>query len=135
MKTGDYNPDEPINLLTHEIISAAIDVHKELGHGLLESAYEACMVHELLGRELQLERQKQLPVAYHGVKLDCGYRLDLLVEDLVIVELKSVEAVEKIHCMQVLSYLRLSGHNVGLLINFNVPILVNGVRRIVNDFK
>jgi GxxExxY protein len=128
-------PDNPINLLTREIISAAIEVHRELGPGLLESAYEACLVHELTDRGVSLERQKPLPVVYHGVELDCGYRIDLLVEKSVIVELKSVEAVERIHCMQLLSYLRLSGHKVGLLINFNVPVLTNGVRRIVNNFK
>ena len=128
-------PDNPINLLTREIISAAIEVHRELGPGLLESAYEACLVHELTDRGVSLERQKPLPVVYHGVELDCGYRIDLLVEKSVIVELKSVEAVERIHCMQLLLYLRLSGHKVGLLINFNVPVLTNGVRRIVNNFK
>ena len=129
------DPNNPINLLTREIISAAIEVHRELGPGLLESAYEACLVHELTDRGVSLERQKPLPVVYHGVTLDCGYRIDLLVENSVIVELKSVEVVERIHCMQLLSYLRLSGHKVGLLINFNVPVLTNGVQRIVNKFK
>jgi GxxExxY protein len=135
MPSANYDPNDPINLLTREIISAAIDVHKEIGPGLLESAYEACLVHELTDRGVKLERQKPLPVTYHGVQLDCGYRLDLLVEDSVIVELKSIEAIEKIHSMQVLSYLRMSGYAVGLLINFNVPVLINGVRRIVNNLK
>jgi GxxExxY protein len=128
-------PAIPINRVTREIIGAAIDVHRELGPGLLESAYEACLVHELTDRGLSLERQKPLPVFYRGVQLDCGYRIDLLVEDSVIVELKAVEAIENIHCMQLLSYLRLSGHRVGLLINFNVEVLTSGIRRIVNNLK
>lgn len=128
-------PAIPINRVTREIIGAAIDVHRELGPGLLESAYEACLVHELTDRGLTLERQKPLPVVYRGVQLDCGYRLDLLVENSVIVELKAVDSIERIHCMQLLSYLRLSGHKVGLLINFNVEVLSTGIRRIVNKLK
>ena len=124
-----------INRVTRNIIGAAIEVHRELGPGLLESAYEACLVYELRERGLYLEHQKPLPVVYRGVQLDCGYRLDLVVEDSVVVELKSVEAIEKIHCMQLLSYLRLSGHMAGLLLNFNVNVLTNGIRRIVNNLK
>jgi len=135
MRVAQYDPDDPLNLLTREIISAAIDVHKELGPGLLESAYEACMAYELTDRGLKFERQKPLPVVYHGVKIDCGYRLDLLVEDSVVVELKSIEALEKIHSMQLLSYLRLCDLAVGLLINFNVPVLTYGVKRVVNKLK
>jgi len=124
-----------INETTREIIGAAIEVHRQLGPGLLESAYEACMAYELSARGLRVQRQKVLPVVYREVELDCGYRIDLLVEDQVIVELKSVDRVEKIHKMQLLSYLRLSGLKVGLLINFNVDVLVKGVSRIVNDLK
>ena len=124
-----------INRVTREIIGAAIDVHRELGPGLLESAYEACLVYELNQRGLHLERQKPLPVVYRGVQLDCGYRLDLVVEDSVVVELKSVQSIEKIHCMQLLSYLRLSGYQAGLLLNFNVEVLTRGIRRIVNNLK
>ena len=116
------------------IIGAAIEVHKELGPGLLESAYEACLMFELANRGLKAEKQKELPVVYRGVRIDCGYRLDLLVEDLVIVELKAVERLERIHEAQVISYLKLSGKHVGLLINFNVLQLVKGLKRIVRDF-
>jgi len=108
-------------------------VHRELGPGLLESTYEACLAYELVNRELAVERQKELPVKYRGVKLDCGYRIDLLVEKKVIVELKAVERLEPIHIAQVLSYLKLSGCNVGLLINFNVKVLKDGIRRLIND--
>jgi len=108
-------------------------VHRELGPGLLESTYEACLAYELANRGLAVERQKELPVKYRGVKLDCGYRIDLLVEKKVIVELKAIERLEPIHIAQVLSYLKLSGCNVGLLINFNVKVLKDGIRRLIND--
>jgi GxxExxY protein len=121
-----------INGLTETIINAAMTVHKELGPGLLESAYESCLVHELVTRGLAVERQKGLPVHYRGVTIDCGYRLDLLVESQVIVELKACERLEPIHEAQLLSYLKLSGHKVGLLINFNVKMLKDGIRRLVN---
>ena len=124
-----------LSKITEAIIGAAIAVHKELGPGLLESAYEACLAYELVERKLKIERQKGLPVTYHGVQLDCGYRIDLLVEDLVVVELKAVEKLEPIHQAQMLSYLRLSGCKVGLLINFNVKLLKNGIRRFVNEFE
>lgn len=123
-----------INEITERIIGAAIDVHRELGPGLLESTYEACLVFELLERNLQVERQKALPVRYRGLQIDCGYRIDLLVEGKVIVELKAVQALEPIHDAQLLSYLRLSHREVGLLINFNVQQLRLGIRRLVNDF-
>ena len=126
---------ESINQITKQVIGAAIDVHDQLGCGLLESAYEACMVHELASRGLRVERQKALPVVYRGIRIDCGYRIDLLVEGAVIVERKSVERIEKVHCKQLLSYLRLSGLSVGLLINFNVEYLTRGIKRVVNDFK
>ena len=121
-----------INEITENVIAAAIDVHRELGPGLLESTYEACLVFELAERGLRVERQKALPVAYKGVRVDCGYRIDLLVEGQVIVELKAVAALDPIHEAQVLSYLKLSGCHVGLLINFNVKLLKEGLRRLVN---
>jgi len=121
-----------VNSITERIINSAITVHKELGPGLLESAYEACLMHELLTNGVSVERQKELPVKYRGVQIDCGYRLDLLVEDQVVVELKSVDRLESIHEAQVLSYLKLSGYQVGLLLNFNVRFLKDGIRRFVN---
>ena len=124
-----------INSITESIISAAIAVHRELGPGLLESAYESCLVYELLQQGLTVERQKALPVTYRGVKIDCGYRIDLLVEDAVIVELKAVESIEPIHEAQLLSYLKLSGYQIALLINFNVRMLKQGIKRLVNNFK
>ena len=108
--------------LTEQIIGAAIEVHCELGPGLLESAYEECFCHELQLRNLKSQRQADLPVVYKGLRLDCGYRLDVVVEDLVVIELKSIEQVLPIHHAQLLTYLRLSGKKIGLLINFNVPV-------------
>ena len=125
---------ESLNRITEKIIGAAIEVHRALGPGLLESAYEACLVFELIERGLEVEQQKPLPVVYRDVKLDCAYRLDLLVEEKVIVEIKAVDRLAPIHQAQMLSYLKLSGCKVGLLINFNVKMLKDGVRRIVNDF-
>jgi GxxExxY protein len=124
-----------VNDLTEIIIGAAISVHKELGPGLLESAYEACLAYELTERKLKVERQKGLPVVYRGVQLDCGYRIDVLVENQVVVEIKAVESIEPIHEAQLLSYLRLSGCEVGLLINFHVKVLKEGIRRFVNRFQ
>ena len=121
-----------VNRVTDQVIGAAIAVHGFLGPGLLESTYEACLAHELVQRHLHVERQKALPIIYKGVQIDCGYRLDLLVEDQVIVELKAVRNLEPIHEAQVLSYLRLSGCHVGLLINFHVRRLSHGVRRLVS---
>ena len=120
-----------LNKITEAIISSAIAVHRELGPGLLESAYEACLTFELIERGFLAERQKALPITYREVSLDCGYRIDLLVENQVIVELKTVESLAPIHEAQLLSYLKLSGCAVGLLINFNVRVLKNGIRRIV----
>ena len=126
---------ERLNALTQQIIAAALGVHRELGPGMLESAYEACLVFELLQRGFQVERQKPLPLVYRGRTLDCGYRIDLLVENEVIVEVKAVERLEAVHGAQVLSYLRLSGCKVGLVINFNVKWLIRqGVKRVVNGF-
>ena len=117
--------------LTHQIIGAAIEVHRLLGPGLLESTYEECLCHELAQRTLPFERQKAVPVVYKGVKLDCGYRLDLLVSDRVVLELKSVDSLAPIHDSVLLTYLKLSGHRIGLLINFNVQMLKDGIRRLV----
>ena len=115
------------------VIAGAIEVHKALGPGLLESAYEACLAYELVERGVTIERQKLLPVTYRGVHVDCGYRLDLLVDKTVVVELKAVDSVMPIHKAQLLSYLKLSGCKVGLLINFNVRLLKDGIHRIVNN--
>lgn len=123
-----------LNKITDAIIGAAISVHRELGPGLLESAYEECLVYELIEQRMKVERQKGLPVTYRGVQLDCGYRIDLLVEDHVVVELKAVERLVPIHEAQLLSYLKLSGCEVGLLINFNVKTLKDGIRRLVHKF-
>ncbi|MGA7796185.1 MAG: GxxExxY protein [Candidatus Acidiferrales bacterium] len=119
------------NDITHEIIGAAMEVHKRLGPGLLESAYEECLAHEIHLRNLRVERQVAVPVVYRETKLDCGYRLDLLVEGRIVVELKSIGSLAPIHEAIILTYLRLSGHKVGLLINFNVAILKDGVRRFI----
>jgi GxxExxY protein len=119
------------NEITHEIIGAAIEVHKHLGPGLLESAYEECLAHELQLRNLRVERQKAVPVVYKETKLECGYRIDLLVEGKIVVELKSVEALAPIHEAIILTYIRLSGHRLDLLINFNVNALKDGVRRFI----
>jgi len=124
---------EEANRLSNVIIGAAIQVHRELGPGLLESAYEACLKYELAQQGLRVESQVPQPVIYKSIHLDCGYRLDLLVEDLVIVELKTVESLQPIHDAQLLTYLKLKQLWLGLLINFNVPILKNGIKRLVNN--
>ena len=126
--------NERLNRITESVIGAAIEVHRALGPGLLESAYEACLAFELVERGLKVERQKPLPVVYREVRLDCGYRLDLFVEQAVIVEVKAVDRLAPIHQAQLLSYLKLSGCKVGLLINFNVKVLKDGIRRVVNGF-
>ncbi|HLV95863.1 MAG TPA: GxxExxY protein [Candidatus Acidoferrales bacterium] len=123
-----------LDSITRRIIGAAIEVHRHLGPGLLESAYQVCLAHELREAGLNVEEQKSLPVVYRDVKLDCGYRLDLVVEDSVVVEIKAVEHLVPIHDAQLFSYLRLSGKRAGLLINFHVRVLKNGLKRIVNEF-
>jgi GxxExxY protein len=123
---------DDINNLTGEVIGAAIEVHKILGPGLLESTYEECLCHELKLRETSFERQKELPIEYKGVKLDCGYRLDVVVANNLIVEIKACESLLPIHEAQLLTYLKLTGTKVGLLINFNVPVLKEGIRRLAN---
>lgn len=118
------------DLLTGKIIGAAIEVHRNLGPGLLESAYEVCLAYELHLKNLKVERQQQLPIIYKGVRLSCDYRIDLLVEDEVIIEIKSVKDLAPVHEAQLLSYLKLRGGGRGLLINFNVPLLKDGIRRL-----
>jgi GxxExxY protein len=118
-----------INELTEAIIGAAIEVHRILGPGLLESAYVACLCRELILRGISFETQVALPVAYKGVALDCGYRVDVLVDGRVALEIKAIEKIAKIHEAQLLTYLRLGGWDVGLLMNFNVPLLKDGIKR------
>ncbi len=122
-----------LNRVTGQVIGAAIDVHRALGPGLLESAYEACLAYELAQRGLNVEQQKPLPIIYKEVSLDTGYRLDLLVESNVIVELKAVDSLTPLHKAQMMSYLKLSGLKLGLLINFNVQVLKSGIQRIIID--
>ena len=124
-----------INRLSSVIIGAAIEVHKYLGPGLLESVYEQCLCHELSLRNLLFESQKPLPVVYKEKRLDCGFRLDMVVEGLIIIELKSCEKLEPIHTAQLLTYLKLSDLNLGLLLNFNVPVMKDEIVRVVNKFK
>ena len=124
-----------INEVTDAVISSAIQVHSELGPGLLESAYETCLAYELEERGLQVERQKVLPLVYREVRLDAGYRLDLVVQDSVIVEIKAVDSLTPVHKAQLLSYLKLSRLTVGLLVNFNVKLLKQGIRRVVNTSR
>jgi len=128
------NERERLNKITEEIIGTAIEVHRVVGPGLLESAYEACLVFEFRERGLKVEQQKPLPVIYKTVRLDCGCRLDIVVESAIIVEIKAVERLNSIHEAQLLSYLRLYGCKLGLLVNFHVPMLKNGIRRVVNEF-
>jgi GxxExxY protein len=122
-----------INQISGAIIDAAMKVHSTLGPGLLESAYRACLMHELHKRGLSVVAELKMPLIYDSIKMDVGYRLDLLVENAVIVELKAVEAVAPVHQAQLLSYLRLSSKQVGLLINFNVLHLRDGIKRLVNN--
>jgi GxxExxY protein len=123
-----------LNQISGAIIDSAIKVHSALGAGMLESTYEICLIHELRKRGLDVKSQLPLPVVYDGIKLDAGYRIDLLVQNEVIVELKAVERFLPVHEAQILSYLKLSDKKVGLLINFNVTHLKNGIKRIVNNF-
>jgi GxxExxY protein len=127
--------DSEMNLMTEKIICAAINIHKELGPGLLESSYEECFCYELSQMKMKFERQKVLPVRYKEVLLDCGYRLDIVVERKVIIELKTAEKLLPVHEAQLLTYLKMTGITVGLLINFNVPVVVHGIKRIVNNFQ
>jgi len=118
-----------INQITEKIIGCAIEVHKLLVPGLLESAYEECMVFELKNAGLTVERQKPVPVIYKEIKLDCGYRIDILVENTVVIELKTVDAFNPVHEAQILTYMKFAEKRIGLLINFNVTLLKNGLKR------
>ena len=122
------------NEITNQIIGRAIKIHKSLGPGLLESAYEACLYHEIVTIGLFAERQKAIPLIYETVKLDCGYRADLVVERKIVVEIKAVEALNEIHLMQTLTHIKLLNVKLGLLINFNVVKLSDGIKRVINGF-
>ncbi len=123
-----------INDITSIIIEKAIKVHKDLGPGLLESAYKECLVYELLPSGLKIEKEKPLPLVYNDVKLECGYRGDIMVENKVVVEIKAVDALADIHTAQVLTYLKLGNCKIGLLINFNVTLLKDGIKRCINKY-
>jgi len=124
-----------LNAISDKVIGAAIEVHRALGPGLLESAYEACLAYEFEKRGLSIEKQKPLPIVYDNVRIDCAYRIDFVVDDEVIVEVKAVEHLNSVHEAQLISYLRLTKKKLGLLINFNVKRLIDdGIRRRVNDF-
>ncbi len=125
---------ERLDGISEAVIGAAIEVHRALGPGLLESAYQGCLSFELTARGFIVEREREIPVIYKKARLDCGYRVDLLVANELIVEVKSVDQFHPVHAAQLLSYLRLSGLHVGLLINFNVKVLTSGIRRIVNGY-
>lgn len=122
------------NEITRIVIECAMKVHSKLGPGLLESAYQACLYYELSKTGLKVEREKPLPVIYDDVKLDCGYRIDLFVEDMIVVELKSIDTFSDIHLAQVLTYLKLADRRVGLMINFNVERLKYGIKRVINGY-
>jgi GxxExxY protein len=120
-----------MDLLCHKIIGAAIDVHRELGPGLLESAYESCLYHDLIHKGIQVERQRVQPILYKDSRIDDGYRIDLFVERKIILELKAVDRLQDIHTAQILTYLKLSGCTLGFLMNFNVTLFKNGLKRVV----
>lgn len=124
-----------LNDITGIIVEKAIEVHRHLGPGLLESTYQACLAYELRQSDLIIEVQKPLPVIYKEVKLECGYRIDILADERVVVEIKSVNAIAPIHLAQILTYMRLQNFNIGLLLNFNVTLMKNGIKRVVNDFQ
>ena len=127
--------DSHINQLTHEVIGAAIEVHRKLGPGLLESAYRKCLCRELFLKGIGFKYEHPLPLEYKGIRLECGYRVDILVGGLVVVEVKSVEALAPIHDAQLLTYLRVGGWRLGLLINFNVEVLKNGIHRKILGYE
>ncbi|GBD91145.1 hypothetical protein BMS3Abin04_01870 [bacterium BMS3Abin04] len=123
---------EEVNHISNKIIGLAIEVHRSLGPGLLESAYQECLYYELKNEGFRVEKEKPMPIVYKDIKLDHGYRIDLLVEDKVVVEIKTVDALIDVHFAQLLTYLKLGKYKLGLLINFNVPLLKNGIKRIIN---
>lgn len=119
--------------LTHKIIGCTIDVHKQLGPGLLESAYKECLFYLLNKNGFFVEKEKPMPLVFEEVKLECGYRIDLLVERSIVLELKSVESINDVHLAQILTYMKLGDYKLGYLINFNVSLLKNGIKRVIND--
>lgn len=123
------------NQIADGIVDAAFRVHRHFGPGLLESAYEACLAHELMSMGFDVQRQVALPLVYHGIKLDAGYRLDLWVDRTVIIEVKTVEEIHPVHMAQILTYLKLTGNRLGLIINFHSALLKNGMRRVVNNLQ
>jgi len=122
------------NELTHNIIGCAMDIHKVLGPGLLESAYKECLYFKLIQSKLYVEKEKSMPLVYEKVKLDCGYRIDLLVENKIVIEVKSVDFLNNIHMAQTLTYMKLGNYRLGLLINFNVLRLKDGIKRVINGY-
>jgi len=123
-----------MNELSDQIIGAAIEVHRTLGPGLLESTYEACLAHELNLKGIKAVRQKKQPIIYKGLEIDEAYRIDVIVEDKILLELKVVDALNDVHLAQLLTYLKLSGCSLGYLMNFNVPLMKDGIRRVVNNY-
>jgi GxxExxY protein len=134
MNTKGMKSSSELNRLSREVIGAAIEVHKELGPGLLESAYEACLCHELDIRGIEYERQLNVPVRYKGKELDCGYRIDILVNEALVIELKSCEGIQQIHRAQLLTYMKLLNLQMGLILNFNVHLMKEGIVRILNGW-
>jgi GxxExxY protein len=120
------------NEIANKVIGIAIDVHKVLGPGLLESAYQECLFYKLQQSNLSVQKERPMPIVYESVKLECGYRIDILVEDKVVIELKSVDALNDVHLAQTLTYMKLGNYKLGLLINFNVVLLKNGIKRVIN---
>jgi GxxExxY protein len=132
MSQGAGESGRPDDLLSEQIIAACIEIHRHLGPGLLESAYEECLCHELSLRGIPFRRQVEVPVLYKGISLDCGYRLDLVVGERIVVELKAVDSLSSLHVAQLLTYLKLTSFEVGLLANFNVALLKHGLRRLTH---
>jgi|SRR5690554_266441 len=120
------------NEIAYRVLGCALEVHKKLGPGLLESAYQECLFYKLTKEGLYVNKEKPMPLIFEEVRLDCGYRIDLLVENKVVIELKSVEALNDVHLSQILTYMKLGNYKLGLLINFNVSLLKNGIKRVVN---
>ena len=133
MENNDLELSEELNALSYKVIGLAIEVHRELGPGLLESAYQACLYYELKKAGVKVEREISLPITYKEIKLDQGYRIDLLIEDKLVVELKTVETYTSVHFAQVLTYLKLGNYPLGLLINYNSKILRNSIKRFINS--
>ena len=133
MENNDLELSEELNALSYKVIGLAIEVHRELGPGLLESAYQACLYYELKKAGLKVEREISLPITYKEIKLDQGYRIDLLIEDKLVVELKTVETYTTVHFAQILTYLKLGNYPLGLLINYNSKILRNSIKRFINS--